>query len=48
MSEAPLNMFQNIPLDKIDPNPDQPRDHFTGIEELAESILEEGLLQRLS
>ncbi|MDP8899623.1 MAG: ParB/RepB/Spo0J family partition protein [Actinomycetota bacterium] len=38
-------MFQNIPLDEIDPNPDQPRAHFAGIEELAESIRVDGLLE---
>lgn len=38
-------MFQNIPLAKIDPNPEQPRAHFAGIEELAESIQTEGLIE---
>lgn len=40
-------MFQNIPLAEIDPNPGQPRDHFAGIEELAESIRDEGLLEAI-
>ena len=37
--------MQNIPLKKIDPNPGQPREHFTGLEELADSIKTEGLLE---
>jgi hypothetical protein len=31
------DVVQMIPLDKIDPNPDQPRKRFTGIKELAAS-----------
>ncbi len=38
-------MFRNIPLSEIDPNPEQPREHFAGIEELAHSIRAEGLLE---
>jgi ParB family chromosome partitioning protein len=38
-------MFQNIPIEKVDPNPDQPRDFFTALDELAESIRSEGLLE---
>ena len=38
-------MFQNIPIEKVDPNPDQPRDFFTALGELAESIRSEGFLE---
>jgi ParB/RepB/Spo0J family partition protein len=38
-------MFQNIPIENVDPNPDQPRDFFTALDELAESIRSEGLLE---
>jgi ParB family chromosome partitioning protein len=38
-------MFQNIPLSEIDVTPNQPREHFTGIDELADSIKTEGLLE---
>jgi ParB family chromosome partitioning protein len=38
-------MFQNIGLAEIDPNPEQPRGYFAGIEGLAESIRDEGLLE---
>jgi ParB/RepB/Spo0J family partition protein len=41
MSKAQL---QNVPIKKISPNPNQPRRHFSGLEELAESIKNEGLL----
>ena len=39
--------IMNIPLDKIIPNPDQPRKHFSesGLNELADSIRSKGLLQ---
>jgi|SRR5215218_1288875 len=45
MAKGSESMFRNIPLKKIDTNPEQPREHFTGIEELAESIKDEGLLE---
>ncbi len=40
----------NIPLDAIRPNPNQPRRNFdsTGLEELADSIRENGVLQPIS
>lgn len=38
--------MQEIPLEKIRPNPDQPRKHFdeAGLEELAKSIRQEGII----
>jgi len=36
---------RNIAIEKIETNPEQPRAHFAGIEELAESIRTEGLLE---
>ena len=35
----------HIPLDLIDPNPDQPRRRLEGIEDLAAHICKHGLLQ---
>lgn len=39
--------FLEVPVDRIEPNPDQPRARFdeTGMEELADSIAELGILQ---
>lgn len=37
-----------IELDLIDPNPGQPRKHFAGIAQLAESIKEKGLLEPIT
>jgi len=37
--------FSEIELDKIYPNPDQPRKEFNNIEELAEDIVKHGLMQ---
>ncbi len=36
---------QQIPLDQIDPSPNQPRRHFEGIDELVASIKEKGVLE---
>ncbi len=54
---APMTVLPNdgslelreIPLELIDPNPHQPREHFdhTGIEELVSSIREHGVMQPL-
>lgn len=38
-------MFRNIPIAEVDANPEQPREHFDGIEELAQSIAAEGLIE---
>lgn len=35
-------MSRDIPIDLLDPNPNQPRKHFTGLEELAASLRDEG------
>lgn len=45
MSEE--KVYRDIPLSLIDPNPQQPRRHFdeTALRELADSIVEHGLLQ---
>ena len=45
--EGRIRGFQLIPILEISPNPDQPREVFSseGIEELAESIKEKGVLQ---
>ena len=37
-----------ISVDLIDPNPNQPRNHFSGIDELAKSIEEKGLLEPIT
>ncbi len=37
--------IQEIEINKIEPNPDQPRKNFTNIDELADSIKKNGLLQ---
>ena len=46
-TEGRIKGFQLIPISEIYPNPDQPREIFSpeGIEELAESIKEKGVLQ---
>jgi len=36
---------RTLPLDVIEPNPEQPRDYFAGIEGLAESVGTDGLLE---
>ncbi len=43
----PTDGYQQIPVGKIEPNPDQPRDHFDSgrIDDLAASIASVGLLQ---
>lgn len=45
--ESPLSEVREIPLNHIDPNPNQPRSAFdkVALEELADSIREVGLLQ---
>jgi len=40
-----ISDFSNIEIDKIYPNPDQPRKSFEDIEELSNSIKENGLIQ---
>jgi ParB/RepB/Spo0J family partition protein len=42
---APHAVVELIPLDKIVPSPTNPRKTFTGIEELAESIKEHGVIE---
>lgn len=37
--------MKSIAIERIDANPEQPRKHFAGIEELSESIKAEGLLE---
>jgi ParB family chromosome partitioning protein len=41
------NGVQMLPLDRINPNPDQPREHFdtNALSELAESIRQQGVIQ---
>lgn len=45
--DHPTDGYQQIPVGKIQPNPDQPRDHFDSgrIDDLASSIAAVGLLQ---
>ena len=45
--ERPASGFGSLPLDHIDPNPQQPREHFDeeALEALADSIAEVGVLQ---
>lgn len=44
---ATVEGFEIVPISQIGPNPDQPRENFSpeGIEELAQSIREKGILQ---
>ncbi len=43
-----MNLHQKIRIDRIDPNPNQPRKNFTGLEELSASIKEKGLLEPIT
>ncbi len=43
-----ISPFSELELSKVYPNPDQPRKSFENIEELAQSIKENGLLQPIS
>lgn len=47
---TPDNGFKQLPLQKVEPNPDQPRHTFDpeALEELAESIRQHGILQPLT
>lgn len=47
---TPDNGFKQLPLQKVEPNPDQPRHTFDpeALEELAESIRKHGILQPLT
>jgi hypothetical protein len=45
--EANEKVF-NLPLNRVHPDPKQPRKHFKSIPELAESILKNGLMQPIS
>jgi len=44
-SGRPATVGRMIPIEKIHPNPTQPRRNHVGIEELAESIREKGILE---
>ncbi len=44
-SGRPATVGRMIPIDKIHPNPGQPRRNHVGIDELAESIREKGILE---
>jgi len=44
-SGRPATVGRMIPIDKIHPNPTQPRRNHVGIDELAESIREKGILE---
>lgn len=46
--EMPAMTAAMLPVAKVTANPDQPRKRFEGIEELAESIAEHGLLQPIT
>ncbi len=46
--EKVLNKVIQVPADRIDPNPYQPRKKFDDIEELAQSIRHNGILQPLT
>jgi ParB family chromosome partitioning protein len=43
----PLTGLMAIPLEQIHPSPNNPRENLTGIDELAQSINEQGLIQPL-
>jgi ParB family chromosome partitioning protein len=45
----PQDTYSRVPLDAIEPNPEQPRKHFSqeALDELAQSIQSQGLLQPL-
>ncbi|PHO10302.1 hypothetical protein CPG37_04450 [Malaciobacter canalis] len=43
-----VSPFQELPIEKVYPNPNQPRKSFNNIEELAATISEHGLLQPIS
>ncbi|MEY8097556.1 ParB/RepB/Spo0J family partition protein [Falsihalocynthiibacter sp. S25ZX9] len=47
--EAPVRAEQTIPIELIEPNPDQPRRHFDeeALQDLARSITEKGVIQPL-
>ena len=44
---APATVGRMIPIDKIDPNPEQPRSEFGDLTELTSSIAEKGVLEPL-
>ena len=45
--DRPTSGFSTLPLDRIEPNPQQPREHFDedALQALADSIVEVGVLQ---
>lgn len=43
-----INIFLELELDKVFPNPNQPRKNFQNIEELAQSIQVQGLIQPIA
>jgi ParB family chromosome partitioning protein len=45
--QAPAPVGRMIPIDKIDPNPEQPRTEFGDLSELTASIAEKGVLEPL-
>lgn len=47
MTENALTGLAAVPVDHIKPSPNNPREHLTGIDELAVSIRENGLIQPL-
>ena len=48
VKEKVVNKVLEIEIDKIEPNPYQPRHDFEGLEELAQSIRQNGILQPLT
>ena len=48
VKEKIVNKVIQIEIDKIEPNPYQPRHDFVGLEELADSIRQNGILQPLT
>lgn len=43
-----ISAFMELELSKVYPNPDQPRKHFNNIEELANTIKQDGLIQPIA
>lgn len=48
VKEKVVNKVVQIEIEKIEPNPYQPRHNFDGLEELAQSICQNGILQPLT